>query len=334
MKYKDFVYGDFKIKEPVFLEIIKSSPLQRLKKIDQAGYKPLYIKKDLRIKEENYNRFAHSVGVFLLLKKYNAPLEEQLIGLIHDVSHSCFSHAIDYILKEGSEKKHDLQDNIFDNFVKQSELKNIIEKYGFDINYILDNDNFPLEERDLPNLCADRIDYCLRDAFFLEEITKKEKNFILDNLTTKDQKWIFKDLKSAQVFASLFARMNKNHYAGLKSAIMFRVIGDLMKYTLKKEYINKKDLYTTDDQVINKIKKYLEKDKTLRILWDRMNLKSKIINNPSDYDVKISCKSRIVDPLFFDKNNKIKKVSDINQKWKEKIKKELKPKVYFLKFKD
>lgn len=334
MKYNDFVYGEFKIKEPVLLEIIKSPSLQRLKYIDQAGYKPLYIDKELHIKEEDYNRFSHSVGVFLLLKKYNAPLEEQIIGLIHDVSHSCFSHSIDYILKAGSETKQNLQDNIFDNFVKNSELKNIIEKHGFDINYILDNDNFPLEEKDLPDLCADRIDYCLRDASFLEEVTKKEKEFILKNLTTKNQKWVFKNFESAKAFAFLFAKMNTKHYAGLKSAIMFRVIGDLMKYALKKEYITEKDLYTTDKEVISKIQKELNNDKKLLIFWDRMHLKSKITNNPKDYDVKISCKSRIVDPLFFNKKNKIKRISDVNQKWNKKLKKELKPKTYFLKFQD
>ena len=117
MKYKDSIYGEFDITEPVILALINSPVLQRLKGVSQAGYKPLYAKEII------VNRFDHSVGVCLLLNKYKAPIEEQIAGLIHDVSHSSFSHCIDYALKGGSEKKHSLQDNVFDSFVKNSELK-------------------------------------------------------------------------------------------------------------------------------------------------------------------------------------------------------------------
>ena len=113
MKYIDRVYGEFEITEPVILELINSASLQRLKDVDQAGYRPLWVKPDVDTGEYDHSRFAHSVGVYLLLRKYGVSLEEQIAGLIHDISHSAFSHCIDYILNSGSEKKHDHQDNIF-----------------------------------------------------------------------------------------------------------------------------------------------------------------------------------------------------------------------------
>ena len=137
MTYNDCIFGRVKIKEPVILELIKSKTLQRLKGIDQGGYQPLYAKPKTVLKNRrHHNRFAHSLGVYLLLKKYGAPLEEQIAGLIHDVSHACFSHCIDYVLTEGSQKKHSHQDNIFVEFVRKTEIPGILKKYQISSKYI------------------------------------------------------------------------------------------------------------------------------------------------------------------------------------------------------
>ena len=134
-----------------------------------------------------------------MLKKYGAPLEEQIAGLIHDVSHSAFSHCIDYALEGGSEKEQNHQDKLFDEFVRKTEIPGIIKKYGFDLEYIL---------------------------------------------------------------------------------------------------------------------------------------KVSVRNDPEDYDVVVFRKSRIVDPLFINKNGLLKRVSEEDSEWKEIVEQELQPKKYFLKFND
>ena len=173
MIYKDIIHGEVEISEPVILELIDSPSIQRLKGIDQAGYSEPYFP------NTKHNRFEHSMGDYLLLRKYGAPIEEQINGLIHDVSHSAFSHCIDYVLASGSQKNHDLQDNIFVDFVLKTEIPSILRKYDFDIDYILDEKNFPLQERDLPDLCADRIDYSLRTAIVFKESEQEEVRNIL-----------------------------------------------------------------------------------------------------------------------------------------------------------
>jgi len=331
MNYTDRVYGEVKITEPVILELIKSAPLQRLKDIDQAGYKPLWSKPDVEVNEYDHSRFAHSVGVYLLLHKYDASLEEQISGLIHDVSHSAFSHCIDYILDGGSEKEHNHQDNLFKDYVRKTETPEILKKHGFDFDYFMKEENFPLRERELPDLCADRIDYSLKTAVIFEEIDQKEANYFLDNLTTSGNNWIFKNLESAKKYAKLFLKLNRDHYSGLASAIMFRAVGDCLRYALEKKYITEKDLYTTDKLVIEKVKKSLDKDEKLKLLFARMNNKIKIRNNPDDYDVNVFCKSRVVDPLFR-QEKEIKRVSRVEISLGDLIKQELSPKEYFLKF--
>lgn len=324
MIYYDRIYGKVKIKEPVILELIKSPALQRLKNIDQAGYFEPYLP------GSSHSRFEHSLGVFILLKKFKAPLEEQVAGLIHDVSHTVFSHCIDYALDEGSEKNHDYQDNIFEEFIKRTEIPSILKKLHLETEYILNEGNFPLKEKPLPDLCADRIDYAFRTAVIYIGIGKRAINYFLNNLLAINNHWVFKNLKSAKIFAKLFFQLNRDYYAGLSSVVMFRTVGDLIRYALKKHYLSLKDLYTTDKKVLEKINKNLGNEK-LKLLWERMNNKIKFKIDHKNYNAHVFVKSRIVDPLF-KVRGKIKRLSQVNQNWAKIVKEESKPKEYFIKF--
>ena len=323
MSWKDPLYGEVLIENHVILALLESPALQRLRGVDQTGYEPLYIKK------RKVNRLEHSIGVYLLLRLFGASIEEQIMGLIHDISHACFSHCIDYVLKSGSEENQSLQDDVFDSFVRNSEIKDIIEEYGFDIDYILNKKNFPLLEKDLPSLCADRIDYSLRDALSCEVISVQQKDEFLENLIVENQNWIFKNLEIAKKYANMFAEMNER-YSGISAAIMFRVVGDFLKHSLEKGYITEEDLYTTDDFVIQKIKQLGKGDKVLEQYWERMNNKMNVVLDPID-GVVVFCKSRIVNPLFKE-NGQLKRVSDVDEEWKVFLKRESKPKKYSLSF--
>jgi HD superfamily phosphohydrolase len=325
MIYKDRVYGEVEITEPVILELINSPSLQRLTGVDQAGYSKPYFPGII------HNRYEHSLGVYIILKKYKAPLAEQIAGLIHDISHSAFSHCIDYALDEGSETEHSHQDNVFDNYVKKSEIPGILKKYGFETGFILDDKNFPLKEKNLPDLCADRIDYSLRTGVAAKLISQSDTQEILNNLIVESKKWIFKNFDFAKKYAELFLKINIDYYSGLTSAVMFRTVGDYLRYAMQKSYINEKELYSTDNEVISKISVFLKEDNHLQLLFDRMNNKVGYRNDPGEYDAKVSCKSRVVDPLF--KNGpEIKRLSDIDSGWKKILALESTPKVYFIKF--
>lgn len=323
MKYIDRVYGSFEIDEPVILELLNSKTVQRLKDIDQAGYFEPYFPGTA------HSRFEHSVGVYLLLNIYNAPIEEQISGLLHDVSHSAFSHCIDYVLDVGSEKKHDHQDNIFNEFVRKSEIPGILKKYNLDLDYILDDQNFPLKENNIPDICADRIDYSLRTATIFKEI--ENGKYFIDNLLAENGQWIFKNFESAEKYAKLFFKLNAEYYSGLSSAVMFKTVGNFLRYALTKSYISEADLYTTDKAVLEKIEPYIKTDTDLNLLFERMNNKIGFRNDSDDYSEKVFCKSRAVDPLC-KHDGKIMRVSDINPSWGDIVKQELKPKEYFLKF--
>jgi uncharacterized protein len=93
MLFEDPVYGKIEVNETVLLELINSKPIQRLKGVLQGGL--LYKVKPWK----TMTRFDHSVGVMLLLRIKGASLEEQIAGLLHDISHTAFSHAINFVYK-------------------------------------------------------------------------------------------------------------------------------------------------------------------------------------------------------------------------------------------
>lgn len=330
MKITDKIYGEFEINDEVILKLIASEPLQRLKGIDQAAYsKGFYPKADYK----NNTRYAHSVGVYLLLKKYNAPVEEQIAGLIHDVSHSAFSHAVDYALAEGSGKTQGHQDRVFNKFVRESEIPKILEKNSFDLEYILDDSNFPLKENELPDICADRIDYFLRNAVLYGDITSKDVQDILQHLKAINGKWIFDNYESARKFAEIAFKVNQDYFSSLTSAAMFMGVGNYIKHALQNSYISEKDLYENDEFVLKKIAKQHKKDKELLKLFNRIDRGVKYIDDPEDYEKVVYVKSRVIDPLYFEGKN-IQRVSDKDPNWGKLIKENLKPKKYYLKFMD
>ncbi len=331
MKYTDRVYGTFEINDPIILDLINSPEMQRLKKIDQGGYRALWVRPEADISDEDHSRFAHSVGVYLLLRKYDASLPEQISGLLHDVSHGAFSHCLDYVFSSGSETDHTHQDNTFVDFVRHSDIPKILDRHGLDTDFILDDANFPLKETKLPDLCADRIDYSLRTAILFGEISSADVGYFLDNLVTQNNSWVFKNFESAKKYAEMFRKINNIYYSDLSSAIMFRVVGDCLKYALEKKYISEADLYTDDAMVVDKIRGFVEEDAQLKILFDRMNNKTQITNNPDKYDATVFCKSRMINPFCL-VNGVLKRIGEIDPAWEEIVKTESQPKKYFLRF--
>lgn len=323
LKYHDRIYGSIKIEEPVIIDLINTPSVQRLKAIDQAGYF------EPHFPGSKHSRFDHSVGVYLLLRKFGAPLEEQVAGLIHDVSHSAFSHAIDYVLDEGSEHEHNHQDNIFEKYVLESEIPGILEKHDLDVTYILNEENFPLLENNLPDICADRIDYSLRGLIMyqLTDITVVRR--ILNDLTVIDRQWVFNNQKMAKQYAELFCTLNKKCFSGINTAVMFRTLSDYLLHALEKGYIEKSDLYKNDSFVLNKINKHTLMDKELDNLWQRMNKGTGFKNDPNNYNTRVICKSRIIDPLFI-YDSQPYRVSELYPEWRKVVEEERRPKEYFI----
>src|SRR5688500_7796340 len=102
MRYLDPVYGSCESTEPVLLEVMESAAMQRLRGVLQHGISGL-----IGITNPT-TRFEHSVGAMLLVRRLGAAVPEQMAALLHDVSHTAFSHVIDYVYgSHDSQSYHD-----------------------------------------------------------------------------------------------------------------------------------------------------------------------------------------------------------------------------------
>jgi uncharacterized protein len=299
---KDPIYGDFKITSPAIIHLIESKPVQRLKKISQFGPPDKYYHL------KNYSRYEHSIGVMLILIALKATEEEQIAGLLHDISHTAFSHVIDWILDSG--QTEDYQDKNHSKFIENKDIKDILVEYGFDPLRIKDCKRFKLLEKEIPDLCADRIDYALK------EFSLPAARECFSSLMTYRHKIVFKDKESALLFADNFLEKQVKHWGGFEAVARYTLFAKVLKYALDDQIIVFGDLMNDEKTILEKIEDTSDgKIKQLLFLLEKKDLsflpKSK----------KIAYKKfRYVDPEFLDGNNVVR-LSSVDKDFKEKIKK-------------
>lgn len=290
MIINDHVYGKVDITAPILIELINSSALQRLKGIAQFGVPDKYYHK------KNYYRFEHSLGVMILLKKLGTSEKEQIAGLIHDVSHTAFSHVVDWVI--GSNKNEDFQDKQHALFLKKSDINKILIKYHLDLKDYLSNDNFSLLDLPIPELCADRIDYAIREMPLLTA------RYLFKSLRTFQNQIFFNNKKAALLFAKQFLKLHTLHWGAWETVVRYRLFAEAIKIAIKNSTITMKDLWNNDSFVVKK----LEKSKNQQIINLLKILKTKTLKQLALGQITVQKKFRFVDPLYL-KRDKLVRLS-------------------------
>ncbi len=310
MKINDKIYGKIEIQEPILIELLKTPSVLRLKKISQFGVPNKYYH------FKNYSRYEHSVGVMILLKKLGTTTEEQVAGILHDVSVLTFSHVMDWVFSSGSEGVEDYHDLIHNEFVEKTEIPQILKKYNFKLNRILNEKNFTLLERDKPELCADRIDYALREfKYWLNPNIVKN---CIKGLANYDGRIVFLDKEIAFDFAINYLKLQTKHWAETESIIRYYFFSEVIKIALKKKILAEKDFYKDESFVLNKI----EKSSDNEIKEILMMLKKKNFKKPSKKTgIKLMKKFRYVDPKVL-AGGKLVELSEINSNFRKIIDKQ------------
>ena len=299
MRIEDRVYGNFEVEEDVLIELINSKPMQRLKELNQYGMPNEYYHK------ENFSRFDHSIGVFLLLRKLGAGLDEQVSGLLHDVSHTAFSHVVDWAI--GNKTNEDFQDNNHLNVIESTEVKGILDKYGFDYRRIADMESFSLLETEIPSLCADRVDYCLREL----KQEGYDVSYMVDNLSTHNGQVVFRDSTVAMEFGNEFLKLNNEHWSGEQAVVRYIILSRVLKKGIKNGVILMEDFYRTDEEVIDMLR--LGDDREIVEELDLIkNLYVEVVNDGSG--VSLKKKFRYVDPEVL-VNGSTRKLSEMSEEY-------------------
>lgn len=285
MKIKDVLYGEF-IVEPVLEELINTKEVQRLKNIHQGGANYLVNP------EWNVTRYEHSVGVMLFVRLMGGSIAEQAAGLLHDISHTAFSHVVDLVVDN---KEEDYHEKIFENVIENSDIPKILKKYGYNPEEILyDESKWTILERKAPKLCADRIDYTLRDMFSYGVISKEEIKPFLDSLKVVNGEVVISSIESAEWFVDLYYKEVIGLFMNPLSIYSNDRLSKAIKAALKANELTLDDLLEDDNYVFNILKE--SKNEEVISFVKQLNYDVKVVEDKENYDIYQVNKLRTINP--------------------------------------
>lgn len=307
MQYTDRVYGAQEIDDALIIELINTKEMQRLKGIDQYGVcnpgNPKIIT----------SRFGHSLGVYFLLRHFNASGNEQIAGLLHDVAHTAFSHVVDFVYKNKLQNKHE---EWAKDYLKNSSIEGVLENNGINLHEILDTAKFSLLENELPDLCADRLDYMLRDAAALGFRSANDARNLLNAVIVNDSELIIQDKSSATAIGNLFLDLSSGFWASPLNEASLHILADAIRIALDSAIITEREFYLTDSELLEKLMKSRNAE---------IHEKLEILKNPgrivegteAEHDFYTETKGRVLDPKFL-ASGKLKRLSDADAEFKQR----------------
>ncbi|CAH0197242.1 HD domain-containing protein [Peribacillus sp. Bi134] len=283
MIVSDSIYGEH-IVEGVLEGLIVSKPVQRLKGIHQGGASYLVNEK------WDVTRFDHSIGVMLLIKALGGSLEEQIAGLLHDVSHTAFSHVIDFVLDC---KDEDYHEKIYEQVIMESEIPFILKEYGYDRKVIFQS-KWELLEQPAPELCADRVDYTLRDMYQYGHITIEAIKEFLEHVIIINGRMYLDNIESAEWFVKTYYSEVIDFFMNPLNIYGYDILAKTLKVALAKKLISLDDLLGTDEEVMCLLS--FTEDHEVQNLLKRIHGNVKLKEDQVEYDIHRKNKMRLIDP--------------------------------------
>lgn len=250
------VWGAETITDPCAIELINTSLMQRLHSIDQSGPQSYFGLNAQGVSSvvRHFSRFEHSLGVYLLLVKAGASHDEQIAGLMHDASHTVFSHVGDMIFGKGDGVKS-YQDGILIDYLNSyDDVKEILHRYNMHLEDMdPDKEEYTALERPLPDLCADRIQYIIHTGVLLDCITKDQAREIVQDLEFKNGLWFFKNIEIAHRFGSISLYCLQALWGSHVNAFFYLIFKHMLLRALEIKLVTAHDLHYSIDKKILEI---------------------------------------------------------------------------------
>jgi len=245
MELEDILYGRVTVDEPVLVALLGSQAVRRLRGVLQHGITGL-----LGITHP-VTRYDHSVGVMLLVRRLGARLDEQIAALLHDVSHTAFSHVIDHVLGAAAEQSY--HEQVKADYVARTDLPDLLAAHGYDWRAFLHEDGYPLLEQPAPALCADRLDYFLRDCYYLKLAGAGDIAHVLAHLAVWGGQIVTDDLDVARWLAYTYLAADDASWSNFREVGLYEVTAEAIRLALACGAVEQADFWGTD-----------------RALWERL----------------------------------------------------------------
>ena len=308
MNYLDRIYGNFELDEPVLVKLIQSNAIQRLQGILQHGITGM-----IGICSMS-TRFEHSVGVMRLVQKMGGSLKEQIAALVHDVSHTAFSHVIDHVFKQAETQSFHEERKEW--FFQQSDIPDILNQYGYQWQEFLDEDQFSILEQPAPALCADRVDYLFRDTADLNLLNTKQIQSIISNLDIFKGRIVCKNIKTARLMADVYLKADEKSWSNFREVGLYEITAQTIQRARDIHLIRDEDLWNTDLWLLDRLKS--SKDILLHKLLKMISIDTKFKWNEANPTFVVKTKVRVIDPDIKQQNS-IAKLSVLDFNFKNRL---------------
>lgn len=286
MKFNDCVYGEVVIDDPCAEAIIASPAFDRLWRINQQG--PF----GLAESQWKTSRADHCIGAYRLLQILGASREEQLAGLVHDANHLAFSHLVDWLMDDSATQEGHTA------FVAHNphldELRNIFNTHGLDGAAIMDYERYSLLEQPSPAMCADRVDYTLRDGVVAKQLTRENCARIVASLTAHNGVMAFTDPDVAALLAHVSVVLHIVR-EGLWGNGLYAGFGAMLKAAMEKSALSPEDFLVDDDHVMAIVREQKDKQTVRTLEWISGGAPIET-SAAEDADYHTKAKVRFIDP--------------------------------------
>jgi len=286
MQINDPFYGTFEIHEPVLVDLLHAQAVQRLHGVLQHGITGLIGL------TQPITRYEHSVGAMLLVRQLGGSLHEQIAALLHDVSHTAFSHVIDYVLNDHDGQSY--HEEMKETVVAATDLPGILARHTYDWTDLMDETAFPLLEQPSPRLCADRIDYFLRDCIGLGLASQAEVDRAVADLVVGNGRIALKTPDVARWFGLTFMQADDASWANFREVGLYELTAQAIRRGLALGLIVPDDFWLTDMVLWQKL--HEADDPNLQALLAQVSLSTQFVWDEVNPTFRVSTKLRAVDP--------------------------------------
>ncbi len=290
---RDDLYGDHLITEPVLVALLHSPAVLRLQGVCQHGVTGL-----LGL-THRLTRLEHSVGAFLLARTVGSSVDEQAAALLHDISHTTLSHVVDWALSQpGEESYHEVHKDRAVN-THMAEIPRILESHGLDSARILDESLFPVVEKSAPHLCADRLDYALRDAVGFGKLSLSDAKRVFASLSVFPDSdhprrlLVLDNVDLSLRLARAYLESDRDVWSNRAHIDMYRRTGQVIGDVIKQGRIKEEQLWKLSDQEFWELLRSVADEEGRRVME---RLEQEGLPNEDDLTLPLGAKVRTIDP--------------------------------------
>lgn len=207
-------------------------------------------------KVEPYSRYAHSLGVAMIVFHFTGDPKQAFAGLYHDIATPCFSHVVDFLKGD-----HETQESTEEatRSIIESDPKNMenLCKSGIKLDEVDDYHRYPIADNDSPKLSADRLEYSLANFLHFGFASKEEAQSLYDDLiVSKDEEGAaelaFRSLDKAKIFGHLMMK-NADMYSRKEDRYAMEMLSRLLRRAIEEKVIAETDLYGREKDLVLKL---------------------------------------------------------------------------------